>query len=111
MQRGDVEARGVERLQDVVAGGGEEARLGDVGLLGVGLGAAELGVEPGELGGALAHAHFQRGVGALQRFGGDDARRDVGDGGDDAAVRHAVGADLDDQAAIGEALEERLAVG
>ena len=39
-QRRDVEARGVERLQDVVAGAGEEARLGDIGLLGVGLGAS-----------------------------------------------------------------------
>ena len=38
-QRGDIEARGIERLQDVVAGGGEEPRLGDVGLFGVGLGA------------------------------------------------------------------------
>ena len=33
-QAGDVEPRGVERLQDVVAGGGEEAGLRDVGLLG-----------------------------------------------------------------------------
>jgi hypothetical protein len=73
-QRGDVEPRGVERLQDVVAGGGEEAGLGDVGLLGLGLGAAELGVEARQLGGALAHAHFQRLVGALQRLGGGDAR-------------------------------------
>ena len=110
-QAGHVEPRGIERLQDVVARGGEEAGLGDVGLLGLGLGAAELGVEPGQLLGALAHAPLQRRVGALQRLGGVDARRDVGDGGDDAAVRHAVGAHLDDQAAVGEALEERLAVG
>ena len=110
-QRGHVEAGGIQRLQDVVARGGEKPGLGDIGLVGVGLGAAELGVQPGELGGAFAHAHFQRGVGALQRFGGDHARRDVGRGGDDAAVRHAVGADLDDQAAVDETLEERLAVG
>ena len=110
-QRRDIEPRGVERLQNVVAGGGEEAGLGDIGLFGVGLGAAELGVEPRQLGGALAHAHFQRRVGALQRLGGGDARRDVGDGGDDAAVRHAVGAHLDDEPAVEEALEVRLAVG
>ena len=54
---------------------------------------------------------LQRRVGALQRFGRLDARRDVGEGGDDAAVRHAVGAHLDHEAALGEALEERLAVG
>ena len=34
-QAGDVEPRGVERLQDVVARGGEEAGLGDVGLVGL----------------------------------------------------------------------------
>ena len=38
-QAGDVEPRGVERLQDVVARGGEEARLRDVGLVGLALGA------------------------------------------------------------------------
>ena len=37
-QRGRVEARGVERLQDVVARRGEEAGLRDVGLVGLGLG-------------------------------------------------------------------------
>ena len=40
-----------------------------------------------------------------------DGRRDVGRGGDDAAVRHVVGAHLDHQPAIGEALEERFVVG
>ena len=39
-QAGDVEPRGIERLQDVVARGREEAGLGDVGLLGLALGAA-----------------------------------------------------------------------
>ena len=58
-----------------MAGGGEEPRLGDVGVVGLGLGAAELGVEPLELLGALAHAPLQRLVGALQRLRGLDARR------------------------------------
>ena len=57
------------------------------------------------------HAPLQRFVGALQRFGGFDARGDVGEGGDDAAVRHAVGAHLDHHAGLGEALEERLVAG
>ena len=34
-QAGDVEPRGVERLQDVVARGGEKASLGDIGLFGL----------------------------------------------------------------------------
>ena len=79
-QAGDVEPRRVERLQDVVAGGREEARLGDIGLLGLAFGARELGIEPGQLLGALAHPPLQRLVGALQRFGRLDARRDVGEG-------------------------------
>ena len=52
-QAGDVEPRRIERLQDVVARGGEEARLGDVGLLGLALGARQRGVEAGQLLGAL----------------------------------------------------------
>ena len=55
-QRGDVKPRGIERLQDVVARGGEKARLRDIGFLRVGLGAHELGVQPRQLGRALAHA-------------------------------------------------------
>ena len=54
-----VEARGVERLQDVVARGGEEARLRDVGLVGLGLGAAELLVQARQFLGALADALLQ----------------------------------------------------
>ena len=38
--------------------------------------------------GALAHPPLQRFVGALERLRGLDARRDVGEGRDDAAVRH-----------------------
>ena len=103
-QAGDVEPRRVERLQDVVAGRREELGLGDIGVVGLALGARERGVEPRQLLGALVHAPLQRLVGALERLGGFDARRDVGEGGDDAAVRHAVGAHLDHQAALGEAL-------
>ena len=72
---------------------------------------AKRGVEAGEFLGALAHAALQRLVGALERFGRLHARRDVGEGGDDAAVGHMVGAHLDHHAGLGEALEERLAAG
>ena len=87
-QAGHVEPRGIERLQDVVARGGEEARLGDVRLLGLALGARQRGVQPGQLLGALLDAPLEVLVGALERLGGLDARRDVGRGGDEAAVRH-----------------------
>ena len=110
-QAGDVEARGIERLQNVVARRGEEPGLGDVGLLGLAFGAAELGVEPRQFLGALLHAALQRFVGALELFRRLHARRDVGEGRDDAAVRHRVCAHLHDQVALGEALEERLAAG
>ena len=69
-QRTGVEPRRVERLQDVVAGGGEEARLGEVGLLRRGLGARQFAVEPFELGGALAHAALQPLVGRGELFFG-----------------------------------------
>ena len=40
-QAGHIKPGGIERLQDVVAGGGEKSRLGDVGLVGLRLGASE----------------------------------------------------------------------
>ena len=110
-QAGDVEPRRVERLQDVVARRGEELGLGNIGGVGLALGAGERGVEPRQLLGALLHAPLQRLVGALQRFGRFDAGGDVGEGGDDAAVRHAVGAHLDHQPRLGETLQERLGAG
>ena len=58
--RGHEQARGVQRLQQVVAGGGDEAGLVDVGLFGLGAGGFQLG-------GALDHAPLQRFVGDAQR--------------------------------------------
>ena len=58
-QRRGEQPRGVQRLQQVVAGGGDEARLAEIG--GLGLGAARL-----ELGGALDDALLQRLGGAAQ---------------------------------------------
>ena len=110
-QAGDVEPRRVERLQDVVARRGEEFGLGNIGLVGLALGARQRHVEAGEFLGALLHAAFERFVGALERLGRLHAGRDVGEGGDDAAVRHMVGAHLDHHAGLREAFEERFAAG
>ena len=66
-QRRAVEPGGVERLQDVVAGGGEEARLAEIGLLGQHLRLRQLLVDAGQFGGAALDALLQRFVGALQR--------------------------------------------
>ncbi len=54
---------------------GEEPRLGDVGLVGVGLGAGERGIEPRQFLGALVNAALEVLVGAFQRLGGLDAGR------------------------------------
>ena len=107
-QAGHVQSRGIERLQDVVARGGEKARLGNVGLLGGALGAAELGVQPFQFAGAFAYPPFQRLVGALERLGRLNRRGDVGEGDDDAAVRHVIGTDFDDEIAVGKAFEKRF---
>ncbi len=90
-----VQPRGIERLQDVVAGGCQEARLVEVGLVGLALGDRQRLVDLQQLGRALAHAPLQRLVGARQRLGRLDPIGDVGVGGDDAALRHRAGADLE----------------
>jgi hypothetical protein len=90
-RRGE-QARGVQGLQQVVAGGGDEARLAEIG--GLGLGAAGL-----QLGRALDHALLQ-GLGRLaklavalaQRLGGVHARRHVVAGGDEAAAGQRISA-------------------
>ena len=95
-RRGE-QARGVQRLQQVVAGGGDEARLAEIG--GLGLGAAGL-----ELGGALDHPLLQRlgrlaelAVALAQRLGGAHARGHVVAGGDEAAAGQRVEPELDDR--------------
>ncbi len=64
-----------------------------------------------ELHGALAYAPFEVLIGAGKRFGRRDARCDVGERSDDAAIRHVVDAHLDDKAAIGKAFQEWLEIG
>ena len=94
-----------------MAGGCEEAGLRDVGVLGGALGLRQLGVQSGQFLGAVAHALFQRRVGAFQRLGGLEARRDVGEGDDETAARHPVGADFNDHVAVGQALQVGRAFG
>jgi len=91
----DVEARRVERLQDVVAGRCEKSSLGDIGFFGGDLGQCKLAVESGQLFGAFTDPPFERCVRALQRFRRLEARRDVGKGDDQRATRHAIGANFD----------------
>ena len=74
-QRGAVEARRIERLQDVVAGRRQEARLAEIGFLGEHLRLRQLLVDAGELGGAVPDPLLQRLVDPLQREVGLDAWR------------------------------------
>ena len=60
-----------------MAGGGQEARLGDIGVIGFLLGAAEFAVQARELFGAFAHALFKRFIGAFQRFFGSHCFRHI----------------------------------
>ena len=98
-QRRAVEAGGVERLQDVVTGCRQEARLAEIGLFREHLRLRQFLVDVGELGSAPRNPLFERLVGALQREVGLDPLGDVGIGRDDAAVGHRVGAQLDRAAA------------
>ena len=108
-ERARIEAGGVQRLENVVAGRGEEARLGDVRVLGDGLGAGELGVQALQFGGALVDPLLQELVGRLERLLGLNGLGDVGVGGDDAAVGEPGRADLD-HAVGGEEPEARRLV-
>ena len=92
-----------------MAGGGEKARLGDVGLVRLGLGARQLLVETQQLLGAFAHAPLQRLVGRLQRLLRLDRVGHVGVGRHQSPVRHPRGADLDHRPLL-DAQPERLDV-
>src|SRR5713101_1096402 len=82
----DIEPGGVQRLNDVMARGGEESRLRQVGGLGGRLCFGEFSIEVLELDGALQHPPLKVLVGAGKRFGGRHAWRDIGKRGHDAAV-------------------------
>ncbi len=89
----------------------QEARLRDAGVLGGTLGERQFRIQSRQLLGAVAHALFQRGVGALQRLGRLEGRRDVGKGDDKTAAGHPVGAHLDHHVPIGQTLQIGLALG
>ena len=103
-----VEPRRVERLQHVVTGRRQEARLVEVGLVGLALGDRQGLIDLGQLGGALPDAPLQRLVGSRQGLRRLDALGDVGIGGDDAALRHGARPDLEDALAAVEVLLECL---
>ena len=100
-QRGHIKPRRIERLQDVVARGGEEPRLGDVGFFGVRFGAGEFGVEA-----------RQFGVRSRTRRSSASAASTLGVMSVKVVTMppsgHPVGAHLDHEPAFGKALEERL---
>ncbi|MCY1348743.1 hypothetical protein D9M69_348980 [compost metagenome] len=75
----DQQARGIERLQQVVAGGGQVLVLGEVGGLGGVPRLAQLRVQPLQLAGAREHPLLQFVVQRLQALLGQDALGDIGD--------------------------------
>ena len=85
---------GIERLQDVVTGGGDEPGLRQIGAVGLGLGVRQFGIEAGQFRRALGDPALERLVRALQGFRRHDACRRIDDGDDDAAIGHGTGADL-----------------
>ena len=106
-----VKPRGIERLQNIVTGRGDEPGFRHIGFIGFRLGAFERGVEPSEFAGTFVHAPFQRGVGALQRLRRFHARRYIGERGHQSAAGHMIGAHFDHETLFGDALEERLGTG
>src|SRR6185437_7408227 len=104
-QRGGEQPRGVQGLQQVVAGGGEEARLRRVRRLRGALRLRGGGQRLAEFGGALVHALLQRLVRLDQRLLGALVRGDGGVGGDVAAAGQSAPAHLDGAAVRAHALE------
>jgi hypothetical protein len=89
------EPRRIERLQNVVAGGGEEARLALVGGIGIGLRLAQFAVELGQFGGAFGNAHFQCFVGELQGISTGHGVGHVRKGDNDATIGQAAAVNVD----------------
>ena len=94
-----------------MAGRRQEPRLRDVGVLGGALGPRQFRIQPGEFLGPIAHALFQGRIGAFQRLGRLEARRDIGKGDDEAAAGHPVGAHLDHHMTVRQPFQIRLALG
>ena len=81
LERGQEQPRGMQRLQQIMAGGGEEAGLFPRGGFGGRLRFGQRGVRSGEVGGSFGHPRFQFHL--LRLFGGD-----VGEAHHIAAPRH-----------------------
>ncbi|MNT11023.1 hypothetical protein D3C72_1458810 [compost metagenome] len=79
-----------------MAGGGEKACLADIRLVGGGSCLRQFAVDACKLNGSLRHALLQRFVCLFQRLIARHPLGDIGEGGDDAFVRHGVGAHFDD---------------
>ncbi len=104
-QRGTEQARGVQRLQQVMTGAGQEAGLAEIGGLGLQLGGALRFQCGGQFAGALAHAQFEGFVGVQQGLLDALVIGHVGIGGDVAAAGHRPAAHFKDAAVIAQALE------
>jgi hypothetical protein len=98
IDRGDEQARRIERLHEVMRGRGQEARLRLVGTLGRGLGLQQRLIGGGQLGGALGDARFQGLVGALQFALRELVGGDVGVARDETTAGHGIAANLDHRA-------------
>ena len=106
-----IQPRRVERLQNIVACGRQKAGLGNAGVFRGAFGQRQFGVQPRQFLGAIAHALFQRRIGALQRLGGLEARRHIGERDNQPAAWHAVGPHFDHHMAVRKPLEIGLALG
>ena len=95
-ERAGVEARGVEGLQDIVTGRGEETGLREVGCVRLVLGSLECGVQPLQFRRAFLDPPLEHLVCGGERFFGLNRLRHVGIGGHDPAVRKPRRAHLDD---------------
>ena len=88
-----------------MAGGRKKPRLRDVGVFRRTFCGGKFGIEQGQLFGAIAHTLFERRIGALQRLRRLEGGRHIGEGYDQSAIRHPIGADLDDQMTIQQPFE------
>ena len=86
----------------------DEARLGEVGGIGIGLGGGQLLVEAGQFRGALRHPAFERFIHALQFLRGEHALGRIDHGHDHPAVRHGARAEFEDLPRIQAPLAEHL---